>query len=187
MTTDKSHSQSLALSFLSLPPPKHTCAFECGAGCCSGTNRSSWPATSRRPRGDSSSDCVMVWRVSYTVCLRSCPLPDFRLARRGKSLDHGVIQFHTIYSTYIVQLHAILPHLPTPEMEAFLDKQSKEYQRHCAIRNKARRVLQLQNNIRAFKTIPKQYSPQRYLQLVQPTPTLTQEFHEKYKELFFEH
>ena len=85
-----------------------------------------------------------------------------------------------MYSTYIVQLHAILPHLPTPEMD-------KQYQRHCDIRNKARRVLQLQNNIRAFKTIPKQYSPQSYLQLVQPTPTLTQEFHEKYKELFFEH
>ena len=82
-----------------------------------------------------------------------------------------------MYSTYIVQLHAILPHLPTPEMD-------KQYQRHCDIRNKARRVLQLQNNIRAFKTIPKQYSPQSYLQLVQPTPTLT---HEKYKELFFEH
>ena len=61
------------------------------------------------------------------------------------------------------------------------------YQQHRATRDKARKVLQLQNNIRAFRTIPKQYLPQHNLQLVQPSPSLTGEFHAKYTELFFEH
>lgn len=72
-------------------------------------------------------------------------------------------------------------------MKAFLDQQSALYQQHRATRDKARKVLQLQNNIRAYKTISKQYLPQSNLLLVHPAPSLSGEFRAKYNELFFEH
>ena len=72
-------------------------------------------------------------------------------------------------------------------LETVLQEQSHRYQHHLAIRNKAKKALQYQHNIRAFKTIPKHFLPQRFLQLVQPTTPLTSDFQKRFDDLFFQH
>ena len=72
-------------------------------------------------------------------------------------------------------------------LEEYIREQTQQYQRHIISRNKAKKVLQYQNNIRTFKTIPKQFLPQKSLQLLQPTTPIVSDFHEKYQGLFFEH
>ena len=75
----------------------------------------------------------------------------------------------------------------TMSTEDFLQEQSRQYQRHLAIRNTTRQVLQHQHEIRTHKTIPKQYLPQKSLQLTEPNATLTSEYEKKLHDLIFQH
>ena len=71
-------------------------------------------------------------------------------------------------------------------MEDLLHKQSDLYQHHRTIRDKARQALQQHSSIQIHtQSIPA--TEEQNLQLVQPTATLTEEFHKKYYELFFDH
>lgn len=72
-------------------------------------------------------------------------------------------------------------------IEEFLRQQSQLYQHHLNVRNKANKVLQHQHEIRLNKTIPKQYLPQKSLQLIVSNTTMTSEYQQKYQHLFFQH
>ena len=69
----------------------------------------------------------------------------------------------------------------------YIKEQSQQYQHHLQSRNKAKEILQYQHNIRTFKTIPKQFLPQKSLQLLQPTTPLLADFHKQFQDLFFDH
>ena len=75
----------------------------------------------------------------------------------------------------------------TTSLGEFIQEKTQLYQRHLSSRNKAKQTLQYQSNIRAYKTIPKQYLPQKSLQLLQPTTPLVADFQRKYEDLFFDH
>lgn len=72
-------------------------------------------------------------------------------------------------------------------IEVFIQEQSRQYQHHLAIRNKSHQVLLYQQNIRSFKTIPKQYLPQKSLQLIQSNSDLITNYHQKLQDLFLQH
>ena len=73
------------------------------------------------------------------------------------------------------------------ETEAFLKEQTKEYQHHSRTRNKLSHALSHQQNMKLFKTVPKQYLPPTLLDLPVEHPTLSSSFLQKYHDLFFEH
>ena len=70
-------------------------------------------------------------------------------------------------------------------IEETLKQNSSEYQQHISTRNKITRVLQHQNNIRLFKTIPKHYQPSATPEIVTHNPTLSNEFQTAFQQLFF--
>ena len=72
-------------------------------------------------------------------------------------------------------------------IEVFLKKQTTQYQHHLSIRNKAQRVLQHQQNIRTFQTIPKHHLPARPLETPTTNTTLHANFLQKYHTIFFKH
>lgn len=72
-------------------------------------------------------------------------------------------------------------------IEEFLQQQSQLYQHHLSMKSKTDKVLQHQHEIRLNKTIPKQYLPQKSLQLVLSNTTITSNYQQKYQELFFQH
>lgn len=73
----------------------------------------------------------------------------------------------------------------TPSMEqgnplrTLLQEQTRQYQHHLSIRNKAQKALQYQTNIRTFRTIPKHFLPQKF--------PLTSNFCKSFEDLFFKH
>ena len=72
-------------------------------------------------------------------------------------------------------------------LTTLLGEQTRLYQHHLSIRNKSQKTLQYQNNIRIFKIIPKQFLPQKSLQLIPPTTSLTTCFRKSFEDLFFKH
>ena len=72
-------------------------------------------------------------------------------------------------------------------IEEILKQNSSEYQQHLSTRNKITRVLQHQNNIRLFKTIPRHYQPSATPEIVTHNPTLSNEFQTGFQQLFFKH
>ena len=70
---------------------------------------------------------------------------------------------------------------------AFLTKQSKQYQTQSTKRQKISNALSYQNNIRCYKTIPKQYLPPSFPTMPSGDSKLQTEFSQRYNELFFEY
>lgn len=71
--------------------------------------------------------------------------------------------------------------------EEFLQQQTSQYQHHAANKKKVTQLLENQHNIKAYKTIPKQYQPASIPKTLTDNPTLTREFREQYEQLFFQH
>ena len=69
----------------------------------------------------------------------------------------------------------------------FLKENSPEYRQHLATRNRIAKRLQNQNNIKTYKTIPKQYRPLPILMTVPCDTTLKDEFELHFRKLFFQH
>ena len=90
--------------------------------------------------------------------------------------------------------HAI-NHFQSPTMamntctstESFLEEKYPEHQQHLATRNRIAKILQNQNNIKAYKMIPKQYCPPTTLMTVPFNTTLKDEFESQFQKLFFQH
>ena len=60
-----------------------------------------------------------------------------------------------------------------PTIQEMLKRNSSEYQHHLSKKEKVNRILQHQQNIRTFQTIPKRYRPTATLETISPNPTLT--------------
>ena len=71
--------------------------------------------------------------------------------------------------------------------EKFLEENSPEYRQHLATRNRTAKLLQNQNDIKTYKTIPKQYRPPTILMTVPCDTILKDEFESHFRKLFFQH
>ena len=69
----------------------------------------------------------------------------------------------------------------------FLDQQSREFQKHVETRNELERTLQYHRNIKTHRTIPRKFRPSDTPKTVRHSITLTDDFTQKYENLFFEH
>ena len=74
-----------------------------------------------------------------------------------------------------------------PTIQEMLKRNSSEYQHHLSKKEKVNRILQHQQNIRTFQTIPKRYRPTATLETISPNPTLTKELETEFQQLFFRH
>ncbi len=72
------------------------------------------------------------------------------------------------------------------EIEAFLEQQTQQYQQHLTTRNKTIKTLRHQNNIKAYRTIPKLYLPPKTPELIIQDTTLSRQFDQQYESLFFD-
>lgn len=71
--------------------------------------------------------------------------------------------------------------------EEFLQQQTTQYQHHTANKKKVTQLLEHQQNIKTYKTIPKHYFPPSIPKTLTDNPALTREFQEQYEQLFFQH
>ncbi len=103
--------------------------------------------------------------------------------------------YHTTYSImYTIQIvspsiASVLLSMETEPAspEVFVQQQTEEYQRHLAIKDTIIRTLEYHNNIKTYKTIPKQHRPPPTPRLVINDPKLQQEFAQQYEDIFFQH
>ena len=71
--------------------------------------------------------------------------------------------------------------------EEFLQQQTAQYQHPTANKKKVTQLLEHQQNIKTYKTIPKHYFPPSIPKTLTDNPALTREFQEQYEQLFFQH
>ncbi len=71
-------------------------------------------------------------------------------------------------------------------IESFLQRQTQQYQQHLTTRNKTIKTIRYQNNIKTYRTIPKQYLPLQTPELIIQDTTLSRQFDQQYESLFFD-
>ena len=133
-------SQSLALSLSPSSPHKHTRAFECGAGCCSGTNRSSGHPLSVNPEAETLQSVVMVWHFcaifNFEFLLQPMPAAGHATCRKNR-LDYEITPItqckHCSNTTcyVLIYIHKIHTHTQSEAMATeYVEEQTQQYQHH---------------------------------------------------------
>ena len=77
--------------------------------------------------------------------------------------------------------------MASTQTKTFIQLQTLQYQRHLTLKNKAINTLEHQNNLKLYKTIPKDYYPKKLLATVTPDSLLAQEFAQEFQNIFFQH